>query len=147
MKKTGIMFLVLIAAVCVVTSSNQVHATPMMTPYPTTLMVTVFYTPTKTPTITKTPTATAIPPDPEQCIQVVWDKGTAAKGLNLRNGAHMGSNADGRSYLGPGFIFKPLAYRTTIQGQWAKVAEPDWWIALSLWYRPQDVYTVEVDCP
>ncbi|HUV64039.1 MAG TPA: hypothetical protein VMW24_09080 [Sedimentisphaerales bacterium] len=110
-------------------------------------LIATFSVPTETPVPTITPTATpTLTPEPlEDCFKVVWDKGIAAQGLNMRTGPDMSDNADGRSYLGPGFIFKPLAFIETSQGWFAKVAEPNWWIATDLIYN-DNVYTVRVGC-
>jgi len=44
----------------------------------------------------------------------------------------MGNIPDGRSYLGPGFVFTPLEIVTNSEGIFAKVAEPNWWVAMDL---------------
>lgn len=131
-------------------ASPVAYNTPMVVP--STFMVTVFKTITPVPTATVTPT-------PRMCVEVVWDKDTNIQGLNLRNGASMGDNADGRSYLGPGFIFEPLGYESslvcvTIRREkkcgyvtFAKVVEPSWYIAKGLWYKPDNTYTKDIVCP
>jgi len=104
-------------------------------------------TATITPTLTLTPTLVpTYTPKPDLCVRVVWDKGIATQGLNMRNGPSMGDNADGRSYLGPGFEFTPLAtVNVPSIGTAYKVAEPNWFIFGNLVYRPDDIYTVECE--
>jgi len=102
--------------------------------------------PTDTPA---PPTATPIPPTATPasgCVQVVWDKGTVTQGLNIRPSASMFNAPDGRSYLGPGFVFEPIAKTVTWEGTFYQVTYPSGWVAGNLTWN-SDIYAIEVGCP
>lgn len=115
--------------------------TPTSTPEPP---ITATYTaviPTDTPTKTSTPTHTATPSNTPTfaCVKVVWERG-----LKIRPGDTMYNIAV--SFLDEGFLFEPLDVVTNSEGTFAKLAEPDWWIATDLNWN-DDVYANSVDCP
>jgi len=104
--------------------------TPSVTP---TLTPTSTQVPTYTPTATPTSTAT---PKPDLCVRVVWDH------LNLRPESNMNNYPDG--WINNGMEFYPLETVENSQGIFYKFGR-DWWVAGELFYRPNDIYTVECD--
>jgi hypothetical protein len=81
------------------------------------------------------------------CVRVVWNKGTYAKGLNVRPGPTLHNYAPLGTYLGTGFTFRPLAVLVNAEGTFYKLAEPNWWVAGKLNSHPQNTYTEIVTCP